>query len=54
MEIDFAGYEVMKEIGNNEAGQRLDRFLRKWLKDMPLNAIYKSIRKGDVKINGKS
>lgn len=41
------------EIGNNEAGQRLDRFLRKWLKDMPLNAIYKSIRKGDVKINGK-
>lgn len=41
------------EIGSNEAGQRLDRFLRKWLKDMPLNAIYKSIRKGDVKVNGK-
>lgn len=41
------------EIGSNEAGQRLDRFLRKWLKDVPLNAIYKSIRKGDVKVNGK-
>ncbi|WP_315120004.1 RluA family pseudouridine synthase [uncultured Clostridium sp.] len=41
------------EIGNNEAGQRLDKFLRKWLKDVPLSLIYKSIRKGDVKVNGK-
>lgn len=41
------------EIGPNEAGQRLDKFLRKWLKDVPLSAIYKSIRKGDVKVNGK-
>lgn len=41
------------EIGNNEAGQRIDKFLRKWLKDVPLSAIYKSIRKGDVKVNGK-
>ncbi len=41
------------EIGTNEAGQRLDKFIRKWLKDVPLSAIYKSIRKGDIKINGK-
>lgn len=41
------------EIGANEAGQRLDKFLRKWLKDVPLSAIYRSIRKGDVKINDK-
>ncbi|KZL88830.1 RluA family pseudouridine synthase [Clostridium magnum] len=41
------------EIGPNESGQRLDKFLRKWLKDVPLSAIYKSIRKGDVKVNGK-
>lgn len=41
------------EIGPNEAGQRLDKFLRKWLKDVPLSAIYKNIRKGDVKVNGK-
>ncbi|MBB6697378.1 RluA family pseudouridine synthase [Clostridium algidicarnis] len=40
------------EIGINEAGQRLDKFLRKLLKDVPLSAIYKVIRKGDVKING--
>lgn len=41
------------EIGSNEAGQRLDKFLRKWLKDVPLSAIYKGIRKGDIKVNGK-
>lgn len=40
-------------VGSNEAGQRMDKFLRKWLKDVPLSAIYKNIRKGDVKVNGK-
>lgn len=40
-------------IGPNEAGQRLDKFLRKWLKDVPLSAIYRTIRKGDVKVNDK-
>jgi len=40
-------------VGSNEAGQRIDKFLRKWLKDVPLSAIYKNIRKGDVKVNGK-
>ncbi|WP_040212220.1 RluA family pseudouridine synthase [Clostridium polynesiense] len=40
------------EIGSNEAGQRLDKFLRKLLKDVPLSAIYKALRKGDVKVNG--
>ncbi|MCX7694451.1 MAG: RluA family pseudouridine synthase [Caloramator sp.] len=45
----------MKEIviTKNEAGQRLDKFLRKYLKDMSLGAIYKSIRKGEIKINNK-
>ena len=40
------------EIGPNEANQRLDRFLRKWLKDVPLGAIYKSIRCGEINVNG--
>ncbi|MDO4746018.1 MAG: RluA family pseudouridine synthase [Bacillota bacterium] len=39
-------------ITSNEADQRLDRFLKKYLKKAPLSAIYKMIRK-DVKINGK-
>ena len=40
------------EIGTNEAGQRLDKFLRKYLKDVPLSAIFKALRKGDIRING--
>lgn len=39
-------------ITANEADQRLDRFLKKYLKRAPLSAIYKMIRK-DVKLNGK-
>jgi len=41
------------EIGMNEAGQTLEKFLKKYLKDVPLSAIYKTLRKGDVKVNGK-
>lgn len=39
-------------IGGNEKEQRLDRFLKKYLKNASLSYIYKLIRK-DVKINGK-
>ncbi|WMJ80891.1 RluA family pseudouridine synthase [Clostridium sp. MB40-C1] len=41
------------EIGTNEAGQRIDKFARKWLNDVPLGAIFKGIRKGDIRVNGK-
>lgn len=41
------------QIGTNEAGQRCDKFLRKLLKDVPLSAIYKAFRKGDIRVNGK-
>ncbi|GAA0078329.1 RluA family pseudouridine synthase [Clostridium sp. CTA-5] len=41
------------EIGSNEAGQRLDKFLRKLLKDVPLSAIFKALRKKDIRVNGK-
>ncbi len=39
-------------IKENEKDQRLDKFLKKYLKNAPLSHIYKLIRK-DVKINGK-
>ena len=43
----------MKEIviTENDAGQRLDRFLKKYLAQAPLSAVYKAIRK-DVKVDG--
>lgn len=40
-------------IGVNEKGQRLDRFLRKLFKNVELNVIFKDIRKGNIKVNGK-
>lgn len=43
---------IKVEIKENDAGQRLDRFLKKYLKKAPLSAIYKIIRK-DLKLNGK-
>lgn len=39
-------------VEKNEDNQRLDRFLRKYMKSAPLSLIYKLIRK-DVKVNGK-
>jgi 23S rRNA pseudouridine955/2504/2580 synthase len=38
-------------VGANEDGQRLDRFLKKYLRAAPLSLIYRLIRK-DVKVDG--
>ena len=43
---------IKLSINENDAGQRLDRFLKKYLKRAPLSAIYRIVRK-DLKINGK-
>ncbi len=43
---------VKLTIQENDGNQRLDRFLKKYLKNAPLSYIYKVIRK-DVKVNGK-
>ena len=39
--------------GQNDAGQRLDKFLSKLFKDVPMGMIYKWLRKKRVKVNGK-
>lgn len=36
-----------------ESGQRIDKFIRRALKEAPLSFIYKMFRKKDVKVNGK-
>src|SRR5690554_4179137 len=43
----------MKEIKitNNEEGQRLDRFLKKYLNKANQSFIYKMIRKKNIKLN---
>ena len=40
-------------IGQNDAGQRLDKFLQKRFKTMPKAMVYMYIRKKCIKINGK-
>lgn len=41
------------EITEADAGQRLDRYLRKYLPSAPLASIYKLARTGKIKIDGK-
>lgn len=41
------------EIGKNDSGQRLDKFLQKRLPKLPMKMMYMYIRKKCVKINGK-
>ncbi|MGI6204986.1 MAG: RluA family pseudouridine synthase [Anaerovoracaceae bacterium] len=43
---------VELSVGGNDAGQRLDRFLKKYLRNASLSHIYKMIRK-DIKLNGR-
>ncbi|MDR2356136.1 MAG: RluA family pseudouridine synthase [Clostridiales Family XIII bacterium] len=43
---------IQLTITKNEEKQRLDRFLKKYLRNAPLSHIYKLIRK-DVKLNGR-
>ncbi|MBS6861129.1 MAG: RluA family pseudouridine synthase [Clostridiales bacterium] len=45
----------MKEVivRANDAGQRLDKFLTKTYPNLPQSMLYKSIRKKDIKLNGK-
>ncbi len=40
-------------IGDNEAGQRFDKYLKKILKEAPDSFIYKMIRKKNIVLNGK-
>lgn len=40
-------------INSNDANQRVDKFLSKYIKNAPLSYIYKAIRKKRVKLNGK-
>lgn len=41
------------KIGPNEQGQRIDKFIKRWIKEAPLSFIYRMFRQKDVKVNGK-
>lgn len=48
-------HRIMKEleINRNEAGQRFDKFLKKYLKEAPDSFIYKMLRKKNIVLNQK-
>ena len=41
------------EVTHEEAGQRLDNYLHRRLAGMPRSRIYRVIRKGEVRVNGR-
>ena len=40
-------------IAHNDSNQRVDKFVKKYLRNAPLSFIYKTFRKKDIKVNGK-
>jgi len=40
-------------VDENSAGQRVDNFLLKTMKGVPKSRIYRCVRKGEVRVNGK-
>ena len=40
-------------ISKNEANQRLDKYLAKYLNQAPTSFIYKMLRKKNIVLNGK-
>src|SRR3984893_617852 len=41
------------EVTENEAGQRLDNYVHKLLGQVPRSRVYRVIRKGEVRVNGR-
>ena len=40
------------EVDEASAGQRIDNFLARTLKDLPRSLIYRILRTGEVRVNG--
>ncbi len=41
------------EIGQNDSGQRLDKYLQKYMREAPKGFLYKMLRKKNIKVNGR-
>jgi 23S rRNA pseudouridine955/2504/2580 synthase len=48
-----ADREPPHEVAEGDAGQRLDRYLRKLLPEVPLSALHRWLRQGFVRVDGK-
>ncbi len=43
---------MLIKIGPNDAGQSVAKYVKKLMRDVPLSAIHKAFRKGDIRLNG--
>jgi 23S rRNA pseudouridine955/2504/2580 synthase len=41
------------EVGSDEAGQRLDKYVSRHLEGVPRSRVFRLIRKGEVRVNGR-
>ncbi len=41
------------EVGDDRAGQRLDNFVMRLLGDVPRSRVYRLVRRGEVRVNGR-
>src|SRR5271165_4821077 len=44
---------IVYEIGDDEAGMRLDRWLRRRFPNLPQSHLMKIVRKGEVRVSGR-
>ncbi len=51
--LAMIGCMLSRSVGEADAGQRLDRYLRKALKTTPLSAIFRHLRSGRILVDGK-
>jgi RluA family pseudouridine synthase len=51
--LAMIGCMLSRSVGEADAGQRLDRYLRKALKATPLSAIFRHLRSGGIRVDGK-
>ena len=52
-ESDTRSKVTMVTAGEGDAGQRIDNFLMRQWRDVPKSRVYRLLRKGEVRVNGK-
>ncbi|MFN7134048.1 MAG: S4 domain-containing protein, partial [Myxococcales bacterium] len=43
---------IERKVGEDQVGQRLDKFVRSLLRDVPKSHVYKMIRTKKIRVNG--
>jgi 23S rRNA pseudouridine955/2504/2580 synthase len=52
-ELETTGRARTLTVGEQDAGQRIDNFLQRLLRDVPRSHIYRLLRRGEVRVNAR-